>query len=53
MRSVEKNNNNKKKVTEFDYKLVCNQLTIIHYVSLNKIIHMYFKSYDLFNESCL
>jgi hypothetical protein len=23
-----------------------------HYVSPNKIIHMYFKSHDLFNESC-
>ena len=28
--------------TEFDYKPVCSQFTTIHYVSTNKIIHVYF-----------
>jgi hypothetical protein len=27
---------------EFGYKPVCSQLTTTHYVSINKIIHMYF-----------
>ena len=38
--------------TDFGYKLVCSQLTTTHYVSPNKIIHVCFKSHDLFNESC-
>ena len=38
--------------TKFGYKLTYNQLTTIYYVSPNKIIHMYFKSRDLFNELC-
>ncbi len=28
--------------TEFGYKPVCGQLTTTHYVSTNKIIHLYF-----------
>ena len=28
--------------TEFDHKPVCNQFTTTHYVSTNKIIHVYF-----------
>ena len=37
--------------TVFGYKLIYSQLTTTYYVSSNKIIHMYFKSHDLFNES--
>ena len=28
--------------TEFDYKPICSQFTTTHYVSTNKIIHVYF-----------
>ena len=28
--------------TEFDYKPICNRFTTTHYVSTNKIIHVYF-----------
>ena len=29
-------------MTEFGYKLVCSKYTTTHYVSTNKIIHVYF-----------
>jgi hypothetical protein len=29
-------------MTEFDYKLVCNQFIITHYILINKIIYVYF-----------
>ena len=29
-------------MTEFGYKLVCNQFTTTHYMSTNKIIHVCF-----------
>ena len=33
---------NKKVRIEFGYKPICSQLTTTHYVSSNKIIHVYF-----------
>ena len=40
--------------TRFDYKPVCSQFAITHYVAVYKTIHMYYlkKSHDSLNRSC-